>query len=86
MLISGGLAYSVYYQTHNKIEKIGILLIIAGAIGNVFDRICYGHVIDFISLHYHAYYWPTFNLADAFITCGAFLAILSGSILTQTKK
>lgn len=50
-----------------------LTLILGGAIGNLFDRVVYGHVIDFISVHWERSYFPAFNLADSAITVGAFM-------------
>ena len=54
----------------------GLSLILGGAIGNVIDRLNYGHVVDFIHVHYNDAYFPAFNVADSAITIGAFLLIL----------
>ncbi len=51
-------------------------LILGGAIGNLCDRLQFGYVVDFISVHYHAWYYPTFNVADSAVTVGAVLMIL----------
>ncbi|MBH98097.1 MAG: hypothetical protein CMM56_06540 [Rhodospirillaceae bacterium] len=51
-------------------------LIMGGALGNVIDRILWGHVVDFIRVHYEQWYFPTFNIADSAITLGAVLLIL----------
>lgn len=53
-------------------------LIIGGAIGNVIDRVVYGHVIDFIQLYWQDFYWPAFNIADSAICIGAVLMVLDG--------
>ena len=53
-----------------------LTLIMGGALGNVIDRILWGHVIDFIRVHYQQWYFPTFNIADSAITVGAILLIL----------
>jgi signal peptidase II len=53
-------------------------LILGGAIGNLIDRIAYGHVVDFIQWHYGQYYWPTFNVADSAITIGATILVVHG--------
>ena len=53
-----------------------LALIMGGALGNVIDRVLWGHVIDFIRVHYQAWYFPAFNIADSAITIGAGLLIL----------
>lgn len=58
-------------------ERLGLILIISGALGNVIDRFYYGHVVDFIEVYYQQYFWPAFNMADAAICVGAGLVILS---------
>jgi signal peptidase II len=54
----------------------GIALILGGAIGNVIDRIRYGHVVDFLDLHAAGWHWPAFNVADSAITVGAIMLLL----------
>jgi signal peptidase II len=51
-------------------------LILGGALGNLIDRIAYGHVIDFLDFHLHQLHWPVFNLADSAITVGAALLLV----------
>tara|TARA_B100000900_G_C20580570_1_gene717343 strand:- start:1743 stop:2246 length:504 start_codon:yes stop_codon:yes gene_type:complete len=60
----------------NGIKKYSLLMILGGAIGNVFDRIFYNAVPDFIDLHIGNFHWFIFNVADVFITCGIFVMIL----------
>ena len=55
---------------------IGLALVLGGAVGNLWDRVAHGYVIDFISVHWDESYFPTFNLADSAITLGAGLLIL----------
>jgi len=50
--------------------------ILAGAVGNVIDRLAYGYVVDFLQFHYAGWYFPSFNLADSAITIGAVAMIL----------
>ncbi len=50
-------------------------LIIGGAVGNLIDRILYGHVIDFLDFHYGQHHWPAFNLADSAISLGVTLML-----------
>jgi signal peptidase II len=53
-----------------------LALILGGAIGNLIDRIAYGHVIDFLDFHVGGWHWPAFNVADSAITVGAILFVL----------
>lgn len=68
------IAYLIYWirESNSNFISFGICLIIGGALGNMIDRILYGKVIDFISLHVFDYYWYVFNIAD--------IAIVSGGI------
>jgi signal peptidase II len=59
-----------------------LALILAGALGNVHDRIAYGSVIDFIEVHIFSYHWPDFNVADSSIVVGACLLMLD-SLLSR---
>jgi len=56
----------------------GLALILGGALGNLLDRLLYGHVVDFVDLHAFGWHWPAFNVADSGITLGAGLVILEG--------
>lgn len=51
-------------------------LVLGGAIGNVIDRVLYGHVIDFLDVHFGGWHWPAFNIADSAICVGAVLFIV----------
>ena len=51
-------------------------LILGGGLGNLWDRIQLGYVVDFISLHYGGWYWPAFNVADSAISAGAAILVL----------
>jgi signal peptidase II len=56
----------------------GLALILGGALGNVIDRLRFGHVVDFLDLHAAGWHWPAFNVADSAITVGAVLLIVDG--------
>lgn len=58
-------------RANNFWRSVNLSLILGGAIGNFWDRIVYGKVVDFVSLHYNSFYWPAFNFADSMITLGA---------------
>ncbi|MEM4990209.1 signal peptidase II [Collimonas sp. H4R21] len=53
-----------------------LALILGGAIGNVVDRIAYGHVIDFLDIYVRNWHWPAFNIADSAICVGAVLFVI----------
>jgi signal peptidase II len=52
-----------------------LTFILAGAIGNLIDRVLHGEVIDFLDVYYSNYHWPAFNLADSFITVGVTITL-----------
>ncbi|HNQ51016.1 MAG TPA: signal peptidase II [Candidatus Omnitrophota bacterium] len=61
-----------HMKKSTAVEKCALSLILAGAAGNLIDRVLYGHVVDFIDIHIDPYfYWPVFNVADTAITVGA---------------
>lgn len=63
-------------KPHNHpLLSTALALILGGAIGNVIDRIRFGHVVDFIQVHGAGYFFPAFNIADSAITIGATLLI-----------
>ncbi len=59
-----------------QVLRLGLALILGGALGNVIDRIRYGHVVDFLDFHALGWHFPAFNVADAAISVGAALLIL----------
>jgi signal peptidase II len=65
-----------YAQPKKRLEALALALILSGALGNLYDRIMLGHVIDFIVFHYQQYEWPAFNIADVAICVGGGLLVL----------
>ncbi len=64
-------------RSGQAILACGLALIVGGALGNVIDRVVYGYVVDFISVHYQQdWFFPAFNIADSAISVGAFFLIL----------
>ncbi len=61
---------------HRRYEALALALILGGALGNLYDRVLLGYVVDFIVVHYQDNYWPAFNIADSAITGGAALLII----------
>ena len=68
------------------LKKYSLTMIIGGALGNVFDRIYYKAVPDFIDFHVDNFHWFIFNIADIFITIGVFLMILLELIDNNKNK
>lgn len=68
--------YVLKNRPKNKLEIIGYSLILGGSIGNLFDRIIYGYVIDFLDFYIFGYDYPIFNLADTFIVIGVLLLVI----------
>ena len=60
----------------DRLTAAGLSLILGGALGNVWDRIQLGYVVDFIDVYYESWHWPAFNIADSAITVGAVLLII----------
>ena len=61
-----------------RLFSAGLALVLGGAVGNVIDRLRFGHVVDFLDLHAGGWHWPAFNVADSAITIGAALLIIDG--------
>ena len=72
-------------KSDKKNHSISYILIISGALGNIFDRIERGAVVDFIEVHYHNYFFPVFNIADSVITIGV-LVLLFEMIFLENKR
>lgn len=64
-------------RKHNdqKLFCLGLALVLGGALGNLYDRLTLGHVVDFLFFHYADFYWPAFNLADSAIVGGVILLL-----------
>ena len=65
-------------NAHRKLFCSALALILGGALGNLWDRLLYGRVVDFLDLHAAGWHWPAFNLADSAITVGAGILIVEG--------
>ncbi|MBE6067877.1 signal peptidase II [Clostridium sp. BSD9I1] len=81
----GILFYLFKYKPQSLILRLSLAFIISGAIGNLIDRVYYKYVVDFILLHYKdVYYFPTFNVADIFVTMGT--ALLALYVIKEEKN
>ncbi len=71
--------FIVWMLNRNAAQRMfcwSLSLILGGAVGNLIDRLVYGHVIDFLDFHIYGWHWPAFNVADGAITIGAALFVL----------
>lgn len=55
---------------------LALALVLGGALGNLYDRLTLGYVVDFLLFHYRGWYWPAFNVADSAISCGIVLLLI----------
>jgi signal peptidase II len=78
LLASVWIIYLLRRYPHQKLFSLALSLVLAGALGNVIDRIFFGAVVDFLDFHAYGYHWPAFNVADSAISCGAALLIWDG--------
>ena len=69
-----------------KLFSFALACILGGAIGNVIDRLAYGHVVDFLQFHYAGWYFPSFNVADSAITIGAGALILDEVLRVRRSR
>jgi len=66
-------------------KKISLIFVLGGALGNLFDRIYYSAVPDFIDLHINSFHWFIFNVADIFVTLGI-ICLIFDEIFANNKK
>ena len=73
--ISAWMLTLMHHHRHEKLLPAAFALIIGGALGNVYDRLVHGAVVDFLHFHYAGWSWPAFNLADSAITVGVVMML-----------
>jgi signal peptidase II len=76
LLTVAGLAWMLRETPREDlVQRLALTSVIGGAIGNLYDRVRYGEVVDFLDVYVRAWHWPAFNVADSFITCGVVLLV-----------
>jgi signal peptidase II len=68
-----------------NLPRAALASILGGALGNVIDRLRFGHVVDFLDFHAAGWHFPAFNVADSAITIGAALLILDGFVFHEKR-
>ena len=70
------LSVLIVRHSGNRLLCAALALMLGGALGNLWDRLEWGHVVDFLDFHAAGWHWPAFNVADSAITIGAVVLIL----------
>ena len=86
VLASGIIGILIVRKPEKKLFSFGLALILGGALGNLYDRIVYGHVVDFLDFHALGWHWPAFNVADSAITVGAAILIVESFLQKQSNE
>lgn len=73
-------------HAHERLFCAGLAAILGGALGNLYDRVLLGRVVDFLDFHAAGWHWPAFNAADSAITVGAGLVILDALLASRRKS
>lgn len=86
-------------ERHESYARFGLAIVLGGAVGNVLDRVVYGHVVDFLDVYigweplagrlfkwFGTNRWPTFNVADVGLSCGAALLLFEVFVRRKTKS
>ena len=79
------ITYLIIKNNTQKLFCFGLALVLGGAIGNLYDRVTLGYVVDFLSFHLNDLYWPAFNVADSAICVGVVLLLLDSFKSPKTE-
>lgn len=86
LVISAGIVWLLKRHANEPRYCLQLALVLGGAVGNVIDRLAYGHVVDFIQVYYQNWYYPAFNIADSAICIGVALMLFDGLLHREEKK
>ncbi len=86
-VISAGIVWWMWrLERTERWMAVALALILGGALGNLWDRIVLGHVVDFIQIYYRQWAYPAFNIADSAITIGAIMLIIDSLFLRKEPR
>lgn len=75
-LVASGIIFHLLRKHQGQtLFCLALSLVLGGALGNLYDRLTLGYVVDFLFFHYQSWYWPAFNVADSAITVGVTLLL-----------
>ena len=80
------ISFMIYRNQAKLLFCLGLALILGGALGNLYDRLVYGHVVDFLDFHAAGWHWPAFNVADSAITVGAVILIVESFLQKKPNE
>jgi len=83
VVASAVISFLIYKHKNKALFCSGLALILGGALGNLYDRVMYGQVVDFLDFHLSGWHWPAFNVADSGITVGAGILIVESFLRRQ---
>lgn len=78
IIAAGVIIHLLRKRPDNTLFCLALSLVLGGALGNLYDRLTLGYVVDFLFFHYQSWYWPAFNVADSAITVGVALLLWDG--------
>ncbi len=86
-VVSVGIVWWMWrLESSERWLAIALALILGGAVGNLWDRILLGHVVDFVQLYYQRWTYPAFNVADSAITAGAVMLIIDSLFFKRESR
>ncbi len=75
VVVSVAIVFMLRKHERERFLSFALALVLGGALGNLYDRVMLGEVVDFVQLHAAGYYWPAFNVADSAISVGVVLLV-----------
>lgn len=87
LVVSGGILFWLKTVPANaRFLACALVLVLGGALGNLYDRMMLGYVVDFIHVHYGTWHFPAFNIADCGISVGAAMLIIDSLFLEKKRE
>jgi signal peptidase II len=86
VVASAVISFLIFKHAGKRLFCNGLALILGGALGNLYDRLVYGHVVDFLDFHAAGWHFPAFNVADSAITVGAGILIVESFLQKQSDE
>ena len=85
-VVAVAIVFFILNRKYSITTGVSISFILGGAVGNLVDRVIFGHVTDFIDWHYGVHHWPAFNVADSFITVGVTILIIESMFFNKNSQ